>query len=135
MPEVSINYLAVLVAGVSAMVIGGIWYAKPVFGRKWQQMLKLDEAKMKQGAPMALGGMFVLALVTAYVLAHIVDYAQSTDWMGGLQAGAWVWLGFVVSSVAGNNLFERRPWGPVWIFLGNQLVTLLTMGVILAVWQ
>ncbi len=35
----SINYLAVLVAALSAFIIGGLWYsvlfAKPLDGRKW----------------------------------------------------------------------------------------------------
>src|SRR3989304_2240917 len=35
MPEVSINYLAVVVAAVASMIIGAIWYSPRVFGRRW----------------------------------------------------------------------------------------------------
>ena len=30
--DVEVNYLAVLLAAASSMVVGSIWYAKPVFG-------------------------------------------------------------------------------------------------------
>ena len=31
----TINWLAVLVAGISAFVVGGIWYSPALFGKAW----------------------------------------------------------------------------------------------------
>ena len=33
----SINWLAVLVAGISAFVVGGIWYSPGLFGKAWMK--------------------------------------------------------------------------------------------------
>jgi hypothetical protein len=30
-----INWLAIIVAGLSAFMVGGIWYSKPLFGNAW----------------------------------------------------------------------------------------------------
>lgn len=38
--EVQINWVAVLLAMVSSMVVGSIWYAKPVFGEKMAKTRK-----------------------------------------------------------------------------------------------
>lgn len=132
---VDLNYWAILVGAVSAMVVGSIWYAKPVFGKKWQQAVGMKDEDMKQGANKAMSMMTVFALLTSYVMAHIVDYAGATNWLGGVQTGFWIWLGFILTGFLGNALFEKRNMTTVYIFLGNQAVTLVVMGAILAAWQ
>jgi len=53
-----INWLAVIVAGIVAWVVGAIWYAPPVFGNRWMEMMgmKMEPGKMPEGAGKALGG-------------------------------------------------------------------------------
>lgn len=58
MPILSINNWAVLVAALASMVIGYVWYAKPVFGTRWMMYTGMTDDKAKQGAGMALLGMF-----------------------------------------------------------------------------
>lgn len=69
--EVHVNYLAVLLAAVASMAIGSAWYAHGIFGNTWIKLAKMDEKKMKIGAPRALITAFVLSLLLAYVLAHL----------------------------------------------------------------
>ncbi len=33
----SINWLAVFVAGISAFVLGGVWYSPALFGKAWMK--------------------------------------------------------------------------------------------------
>ena len=64
-----INHWAVIVAAISAFIIGGLWYAPPVFGRSWQRAAGLSDAQLASGKPAVIfGGGFVLALIAAYVL-------------------------------------------------------------------
>ena len=44
--SVSINYLAVLVAGFIPMILGSIWYG-PLFGKKWIELMGLTEEELK----------------------------------------------------------------------------------------
>ncbi len=79
--------------------------------------------------------MTLATLVMAYVLAHFANYMNAKSVSDGLQLGFWVWLGFIATSSLSPSNFENRPWGLYYIFVANQLVTLLVMGAILAVWR
>ncbi|HYU64967.1 MAG TPA: DUF1761 domain-containing protein, partial [Candidatus Paceibacterota bacterium] len=72
MPQVTLNYWAILVAAVAQMVIGALWYG-PLFGKMWMHLTHrtMDDMKgQSAGSAYAMG--FVVALVSAYVLAHFV---------------------------------------------------------------
>lgn len=133
--DVSFNYLAVLVAAVSSMIIGGVWYSKGVLGAKWMQDVGLSEEDTKKGAAKAMSVMFLLSIVTALVMSAMLDYMSAITLADGLLTGVVLWGGFVFTSVTGNALFEQRTGPALWIFLGNQFVTFLVMGAILGAWQ
>ncbi|MEE9225975.1 MAG: DUF1761 domain-containing protein [Bacteroidota bacterium] len=137
MPQVDINYWAVLVAAIANFGLGAVWYSPALFAKRWLALMKKSEAEleqMKKGAPRAYALSFVGALVMSYVLAHIVDYVQATTVAGGLESGFWLWLGFVGTTNLSGVLFEDRPTGLYLINMGYYLVSLLIMGTILAVW-
>lgn len=141
MPEVPINYLAVLVAGVSSMVTGFLWYG-PLFGKKWLQYMgwRPEEAEeRKKGATRGYVIMFIGSLIMAYVLAHALvfasEYTKTTGVSAGLMVGFWNWLGFVAPVTVGAVLWEGKPWGLFFLNAGYQLLNLLVMGIILAVWM
>lgn len=131
--NVEVNMLAVLLGAVSSMVVGSIWYSKGVFGTAWAKMAGIDEKKAKTDAGMALSGMFVLALVMAYVLAHVsylsANFFTDKSFMYcAISSGFWMWLGFVLPVTASNSLFDQRRKKLSAIHAGNWLVTLLVMG-------
>jgi len=134
--EVDINLWGVFWAAVASMVIGSIWYARGVFGSAWMKLAKVDEKKMQEIGWMPMVYMFVLALVMAYVLAHVSYLASQffTDYSyqsAAINTAFWVWLGFVVPTMAGTGLFSQTRKKLMAINLGNWLVTLVVMGWIL----
>lgn len=136
MPIVEINYLAVLVAAIASMVLGMIWYS--VFGKTWMALSgmteeKLNEVKNKGMAKSYLIA-FIAALVMSYVLAYIIGGLELNTVSGGLQAGFWVWLGFVATKSLGTVLWEGKS--PKLYLFNNayDLISLLVAGAILAVW-
>jgi len=132
--EVDINMWGVFWAAVSSMVIGSIWYAKGVFGAAWMKLAGVDEKKMREDmdwTPMA--AMFVLALVMAYVLAHVAYlsaefFIDKSFHYAAVSSGFWMWLGFVVTTTLGTGLFSGTRKKLMAINLGNWLVTLVVMG-------
>ena len=63
---IAINWWAVLAAGFSAFILGGIWYSPKLFGNAWMQDNGLTEEKLKQGnASKIFGWALVLSLVAA----------------------------------------------------------------------
>lgn len=137
-----INMGAVVVAAVVAMVLGFLWYG-PLFGKPWMQLMGFTKEsidKMKgQGMAKNYLIMVIGALVMAYVLAHALEFASAytntTGVPAGLMAGFWNWLGFVAPVMIGAQLWEGKPWKLFVLTGGYQLVSLLSMGVILALWQ
>lgn len=131
MPPVSINLLAVLVAAIVSMIIGAIWYG--VFSEQWLAAVgkkKEDLSKSNTGYMISS----LTALVTAYVLAHFVDFAEATSVAEGAATGFWVWLGFIATFSAMSTAWEEKSWNLWLLNNGHQLVTLVVSGIILAVW-
>ena len=135
LPEVSLNYLAILACVVASMVLGYLWYSMGVFGRPWMNLIGKVEADLKKGAASSAGLALPLAFITAFVFAHIIDYVNATTVMDGLVTGFWLWLGFVFTTVAMQNLFAQRPFTLTAINVGYHLVQFLIFGAILAAWQ
>lgn len=138
--EVPINYLAVLLAAVSAVVIGGLWYG-PVFGKPWMQMAGLSKEgmkSMKMTPAAAMVGGLITALLMAYVLAHGIAFGNAYTNMSGIAGGMtgafWYWIGFAVPLTAGGFLWEGKS-PKLWLLnAGYYFVTLLVMGAILGGW-
>lgn len=134
--DVEVNIVGVLAAALVSMVVGGIWYSKSVFGKTWMKLGKIDEAKAKNGAAKAMLGMAALALVMAYVLAHVTYLSSSffTEYTyqgAAISSAFWMWVGFVLPVSASDSLFNQAPWKLTTIQAGNWLVTLLGMGLVI----
>lgn len=135
MPDVSINYLAVVVAALAAMVLGFAWYSPALFSRMWVKEMGKTEEDFKQGAGAGYAWAAVAALVTAYVLSHFVDYANAVTLADGAKTGLWAGLGLVATAMFTTNLFSGSSTKLWLINAGYQVVNLVIMGMILAVWQ
>lgn len=116
MPE--INYIAVLLAALSAFVLGGIWYSL-LFGRKWMALTGQSEEVLKSGNPAVIfGGSFILNLIQSWVLAMFIGPG---DLGFATAAGLSVGLCWVATGLGVNYLFERRPLG-LWLINGGYFV-------------
>jgi hypothetical protein len=137
--DVEINYIAVLLAAVSTMVVGSVWYAKGVFGETWRKLVNLDEKKMQEGAVKVMSLTFLASLVTAYVLAHVTylsnSYFGNSFLQDALTTAFWVWLGFTAARMLTHDLFEGRPSQLTLMNLAHELVTFLVMGGIIGLMQ
>ena len=85
-----LNWLAVLVAAISTMVVGFLWYSPLLFAKPWMREMgydpadkaKTDEMKKKAG-PAYLGSM-IAGLLTAFTLALFLDALHVQDLHHGL---------------------------------------------------
>jgi hypothetical protein len=135
MPRV--NYLAVVVAALVALVVGAVWYSPLLFGKTYLELRGIDPRSMANKRPPAgeLLGEFVRYLVIAFVLAHFVVRLGVGDWKSAVQLGLWVWVGFQAMLPMGAVLHEQMPWMLYAIHAGDALVKTLLMTVILGVWR
>ncbi len=136
--EVQINYLAVFFGAIIYYAGGPLWYSRPLFGKAWMEGNGFTEEIMKErqkGAWKAYLTAFISALVISYGLARIEDYLHVTSLIGGLHAGFWAWLCFVLTTAATNNSFSGRPVKVMLIDSGYHLYGFLVIGMINAVWS
>lgn len=126
-----VNWLAVIVAAVAGIIIGFIWYAPPVFGRRWARASGIELPQPGQVQPTTYLAAVVTALVTAYVLAVVSEGLGAATLADGAVVGAAVWLGFVAPYLASGVFFERRSTEWWAINAGQAVVSLVVMGAII----
>lgn len=136
-PEVSVNWLAIILATIAAMAVGYVWYG-PLFGEKWMKLVKLSKKQVEKDWKKPMLIMLLLAFVQAFILSHFIAYAGYfyPDMSGigiGLITAFWALVGFTLNGTITTNMFSRRPDELTKIEAGNQLVTLLLMGVIIGI--
>jgi hypothetical protein len=133
--DVQVNLWGVLLAAISSMIVGSIWYARTLpIGGMWMDLTKGNK-KVERSLSTALIIAFVGSLLMAYVLAH-VSYL-SYKFFGGsftkdaLSTAFWLWLGIAFTRTITSDAFEGRRYKLTAINTGNQLITLLVMGLII----
>lgn len=137
--EITINYLAVLVAAFVSFIIGWAWYSPLLFVKPWMRARGMDPEKvMADGMQMPWGKMvaeFVSTLVVAYVLAHLSVLLNVTDWSTAVQLAVWLWLGFQATLLLGTVLWENMSLTHYAISASRWLVSLVVMSIILGLWH
>lgn len=159
-----INFLALVAAALSTLVIGFIWYNPKVFGTIWMRESGLTEEKMK-GANMP--AIFIMAVFFAFLIAMILQFLTIHQWgafgmIGGGNAigtkpsyaafmldygtafrtfkhgalhGFFTGLFLAFPMVATNALFERKSWKYTFINSGYWILCFTIMGGIICAWQ
>ncbi|MGO4103440.1 DUF1761 domain-containing protein [Leifsonia sp. YAF41] len=130
-----INIWAVLLATVSSMVVGAIWYAKAVFGTYWMKAVGHDEESMRKGSAAPLIVTVIVSFITAWVLAGAAAIAQNfyhgSFLANTLLTGLILWAGFTAARMITHDAFDRRPRGLTVLNIAHELVTIMIMALII----
>jgi len=157
-----INFLALLVAALSTMVVGFIWYNPKVFGTIWMKESGMTEEKMK-GANMAMifGLSFLYAFLISFILQMLVihqfgalgmvggdptiakpsyaefvaDYGNAfRSFKHGALHGFMTGLFLALPLIGTNALYERRSFKYTLVTGGFWIVCFMVMGGIICAW-
>jgi hypothetical protein len=157
-----INFYALLVAALSTLLVGFVWYHPKVFGTIWMKETGLTEESMK-GANMAL--IFGLAVLYAFFIAFtlqsltihqwgafgmiggdaskalpsyavfIADYGTAfRTFKHGALHGFFTGLFLALPIIGTNSLFERRSFKYTLVTGGFWIVCFTLMGGIICAW-
>ena len=136
MPEVVVNYVAVVVAAIAGMVLGAIWHG-PLFGKVWMKAAgktQKDIDASKKDMPKLYAITFVGSLISAYVLAVLIGWADATSIALAVILTFLVWLGFVLTTALGPLLWEDRNQQLFLIQVSYSFVSLILMAAIIVAW-
>jgi hypothetical protein len=133
--NVEVNYVAVVAAMLSSMVVGSIWYARSVFGNTWIKLAKIDMDKNTGNVAKPIVITMIVSLITAYVLAHVTflsnHFFGNSFLQDALSTAFWIWLGFTAARFITHDAFEGRPTKLTILNIGNEFVTLMLMGLVI----
>lgn len=137
----TMNVFVMIGAAVAAWLFGAMYYgtlAKPWVAAQGSTMeaFKAKQAanvgKLSAQTPFILS--FVAELVMAYVLYGLMKHVAHTNPLSvstGLISAAFVWFGFVLTTMAVNNAFTGRNVMLTVIDAGHWLGVMLIMGAML----
>lgn len=138
MPFAGTNYLAIVVAAVASFLFGAVWYN--VLSKPWMAAagvsapgLPKEEGGGSGPSPLPFVIAFVAQLVMAWVLAGLIGHLGpgQVTLRNGLISGAFVWLGFVITSLATNHAFQGANRNLTLIDGGHWLGVLLVQGAVI----
>ena len=136
----TLNYIAILVVGIIAMILGVLWYSPLLFGKLWMEAMGMSEQSMKKAKKNSnMGGIMTAALlanfVYAWVLAYLVAALGAVDFAAGAMIGFWMWFGFIMTATLSPVLWENKKLSLYWIYGSYALTVALISGGILAIWR
>jgi hypothetical protein len=128
-----LNWLAVLLAFISSMVIGFVWYMPAVLGRRWMAAIGKTEEDLKNisGGAGIWVPMMAAAALTAVLLAVLISKLA----LDNAVAGGWFALVLALVFRAGGHLihngFAGRPTAVTLIDSGHDLLAMTVAGAII----
>ena len=123
-----LNYLAVLVAAIVSYAFGALWYG--LLGKQWLAALgKTREDMSSPLVPMIVS--FLAQLVMAWVLAGVIGHLGEVEIGRSMISAAFIWGGFVVTTMLTNHRFQGAAWSLTFIDLGHWLGVLLLQGLVI----
>jgi hypothetical protein len=138
----NLAYWPILIAAIASFAFGAIWYG--ALGRQWMAARGLSEAEMTRAkagmgpVPIPYIVAFIAQLIMAWmfagVLLHMSQGGLATSIRTGVISGFFLWLGFVITSMAVNHAFEGTKPSLTLINGGHWLGVLLVQGFILGWW-
>ncbi|MEG3050887.1 MAG: DUF1761 domain-containing protein [Thermomonas sp.] len=128
-----INWLAVLVAAVSAFMLGGLWYG-PLFKNAWCRENGIDPNCPPNGHPAKIfGTAFVAALIAA--IAFAVYLGPAPNLHVALHAGFVIGIAYVATSFGINYAFAGRSF-KLWLIDGGYHTLQFSLyGLVLGLWH
>ena len=90
-----------------------------------------EDCKDKKPSPLPFIIVAIACLVMAYMLAGLMGHLANVTVRGGLISALFVWIGFVLTTIASNHAFEGIKPIVTAIDAGHWLAVLLLMGAII----
>jgi hypothetical protein len=130
-----INHWAVLAAAVVGWLASAAWYMS--LGKLWVAALgktpeQMHAERNKPGAFLPFVYAFIANIIIAWMLGGVLGHLGpgQVTLLNGLISAAFLWFGFILTTMAVNYTFAGRGMRLLLIDAGNWLVVLLLIGAV-----
>ena len=143
MPNIQINFLAIIIAVVANFILGFLWYT-PIFGKAWAKEMGFNTDQKPPSSALIKGMVFMVIgnFFMAWVFAHNMAVWNPVTWgqapspmspvANAMMASVFTWLGFYFPGDLGTVAWENRSWKLFFINTGYHFASLLVVAMILA---
>ena len=132
--KMCINYKAIPLAAVAAIVVGTVWYSPALFGAAWANLKATASAGGARIPPGEVLAEFVRSTIVAYVLARLVVLLRVVNWKGTMLLAGWAWFGFQVTLLLLSVVHQQTPLKLFAIHAGHGLANDLVITAIVGGW-
>ena len=130
----NLNWLSVVIAAVSAFILGSLWYSPLLFSKRWMKETGLTDESLKDANMVKIFGLaFILMFFASFMLAMFVGKDAGAAF--GATAGFMAGLGWVFTFMGVTYLFERKSLALFLIDACYSVVALTIMGLIIGAMQ
>ena len=133
-----INYIAVVLATLSSMLVGSIWYTPKVFGNYWMKQSGVTPSGNAKDAVRPIVVTLIVSFVTAWVLAGAAyisfEFYGGSFLVNALVTAIVLWAGFTAARFITHDAFDGRTTGLTVLNCAHELVTVVIMALIIGVW-
>ena len=135
-PRVRQNYLAIVVAAIACFLFEAGWYS--FFLHSWldgigRTMQWLEASGVNPAVQ--YGTALLSAAVMASAISCVTQLTGPQTALRGMRAGALLWLGFVLTTLSTEYIFEVRTWSLLGVNAGFWLGGMVVMGAIVGGWK
>jgi hypothetical protein len=130
-----VNLWAVILAGISYLILGMLWYSPLLFGNKWIKLKGFTDEDFKTNKPMWM--ITLLSFLSAAVASLVISLILGPNPNGpfGAIIGACIAVFFISMSKLTSVLFENQPVRLYLLHAGFDVVAFMLMGAIIGYWR
>jgi len=124
--------ITILAAGAAGWIFGAVWYG--VLGKPYQRALGLnpDDCKDKKMPLLPMVAAFVAAVVMSAVLYQLLTNLGVLGIWPSMVAGFTVGVGFVLTTLLVNNMFQQKSFALTVIDGGHWVLALVIEAVVIS---
>ena len=131
------NWIGILVAALSSLVVGFIWHNPKVFGKVWMDSIGMTEEDTQKGN---MAVRFIVAFILAGVVAHDLGMwaghhpPEDQTFLHGAFHAVLNCAKLVIPVLIINALYQQQKVGGIIVDVFYWAVTFAVMGGILYMW-
>lgn len=131
-----LNAWVLPIAALVSFLFGGLWYG--LLSKPWMAAAGLTKHQIDEGggqSPALLILTYLAQAIMAWMLAgvilHMTKAGIAATAVNGMISAAFIWFGFVLTTLAVSHRYQLRPWSLTLIDGAHWLGALLIQGAIL----
>jgi hypothetical protein len=131
--HLSMHVIPLLISTLVCFSIGSFWFSPALFGVKWRELL----GKPKEETITIFSFLLFVFVIFAFNIAvsAAVDLTGTRGMFDGITIGFFLWLGFCVTTVAVQFLFEGRSLKLFFMISGYLFFLCIISATMFALWR